>query len=52
MTFATFAPSQSLIAREILRKVPGRPLAQDQAHVVRVGHRPRQDPANQVTANW
>jgi hypothetical protein len=43
MTFATFAPSQSLIAREILRKVPGRPLAQDQAHVVQ---RPRQDKAN------
>jgi hypothetical protein len=36
MTFTTFAPSQSLIAREILRKAPGRPLAQDQVHVVRV----------------
>jgi len=36
MTFAIFAPSQSLIAREILRKAAGRPLAQDQAHVLRV----------------
>jgi hypothetical protein len=36
MTFTTFAPSQSLIAREILRKAGGRPLAHDQAHVVRV----------------
>ena len=43
MTFTTFAPSQSLIAREILRKVPGRSLAQDHSHVVRVARRPRRD---------
>jgi hypothetical protein len=52
MTFATFAPSQSMIAREILRKVPGRPVAQAQLHVLRAGQRTRHDSIRYDKAKW
>jgi hypothetical protein len=52
MTFSTFAPAQSLIAREILRKAPGRSVAQDQPHVLRIGRRLRHDPLRHDEAKW
>jgi hypothetical protein len=52
MTFSTFAPSQSLIAREILRKAPGRSVAQAQSHVLRIGRQLRHDPARHDKAKW